>query len=82
MSYSTDKKVLAKIYGRKKGWIFTPEDFKGVGTRDAVASALKRHKQSGLIHQLARGLKDIRYAPGWIAVILRKLAEGNLLRGS
>lgn len=57
-SYSTDKKVIAKIYGHKRGWVFTPDDFKGVGTRDAVASALKRHKQSGLIRQLARGLYD------------------------
>ena len=38
--------------------MFTPEHFKGVGSRDAVASALKRHKQSGLIRQLARGLYD------------------------
>lgn len=57
-TYSTDKKVLAKIYGHKRGWVFTPEDFKGLGTRDAVASALKRHKQAGLIRQLARGLYD------------------------
>ena len=57
-SYSTNKKVLAKIYGHRRGWVFTPEDFKGVGTRDAVASALKRHKQTGLIRQLARGVYD------------------------
>jgi hypothetical protein len=57
-SYSVDKKVLATIYGHKRGWVFTPESFKGIGTRDAVASALKRHKQSGLIRQLARGLYD------------------------
>jgi hypothetical protein len=57
-TYSSDKKVLARIYGHKRGWVFTPEDFKGVGTRYAVASALKRHKQDGLIRQLARGLYD------------------------
>ena len=56
--HSSDKKLLAKIYGHKRGWVFTPNDFKEIGTRDAVASALKRHKQAGLIRQLARGLYD------------------------
>jgi hypothetical protein len=40
------------------GWVFTPSHFKDLGSRDAIASALKRHKQSGLIRQLARGLYD------------------------
>jgi hypothetical protein len=57
-TYSVDKKLLAKIYGHRRGWVFTPDDFKGLGSRDAVASALKRHKQAGLIRQLARGLYD------------------------
>lgn len=38
--------------------MFTPDDLKGAGTRDGVASALKRHKQAGLIRQLAHGLYD------------------------
>jgi len=38
--------------------VFTPEHFKDLGSRDAVASALKRAKQSGGIRQLARGLYD------------------------
>lgn len=57
-SYSTDNSVVATIYAHGRGWVFTPDDFKGVGTRDAVASALKRHKQTGLIRQLAHGLYD------------------------
>lgn len=55
---SVDAKVLDRIYGHKRGWVFTPEHFRELGSRDAVASALKRHKQSGLIRQLARGLYD------------------------
>ncbi len=55
---SVDSKVLSRIYGNKRGWVFTPDDFKGVGTRNAIASALKRYKQAGLIRQLARGLYD------------------------
>ena len=38
--------------------MFTPDHFKVLGSRDAIASALKRHKQTGLIRQLARGLYD------------------------
>ena len=38
--------------------MFTPEDFRDLGSRDAVSSALKRYKQTGLIHQLAHGLYD------------------------
>ncbi|MBX3651083.1 MAG: hypothetical protein KF771_06895 [Burkholderiales bacterium] len=38
--------------------MFTPTHFLDLGSRTAVAAALKRHKQSGLIRQLARGLYD------------------------
>ena len=53
-----DSKVVSRIYGHGRGWVFTPNHFKDLGSRDAVASALKRHKQSGLIRQLARGVYD------------------------
>ena len=55
---SVDKSVVARIYGHGKGWVFTPSHFKGFGSRDAIASALKRHKQSGLIRRLGHGLYD------------------------
>ena len=38
--------------------MFTPRDFLDLGTRAAVASALKRHKDAGRVRQLARGLYD------------------------
>lgn len=57
-SQNTDKKLLKRIHGHGRGWVFTPDHFKDLGSRDAIASALKRHKQSGLIRQLARGLYD------------------------
>ena len=53
-----DSTVVSRIYGHGRGWVFTPNHFKDLGSRDAVASALKRHKQSGLIRQLARGVYD------------------------
>jgi hypothetical protein len=53
-----DSQILSRIYGHGRGWVFTPNHFKDLGSRDAIASALKRHKQSGLIRQLSRGLYD------------------------
>jgi hypothetical protein len=55
---SIDKKIISRIYGHGKGWVFTPTHFSDLGSRDAVASAVKRYRQSGLIRQLARGLYD------------------------
>ena len=55
---SIDKKVINRIFGHGRGWVFTPANFSDLGSRDAIASALRRYRQSGLIRQLARGLYD------------------------
>jgi hypothetical protein len=55
---STDSNVLDRILGHGRGWVFTPTPFADLGTRNAVASALKRFKAAGTIRQLARGLYD------------------------
>jgi len=55
---SIDNKIISRIYGHGRGWVFTPAYFSDLGSRDAIASALKRHRQSGRIRQLARGLYD------------------------
>lgn len=55
---TTDKKVLERIHGHSRGWVFTPAHFQSLGTRNAVASALKRLKADGTIRQLSRGLYD------------------------
>jgi hypothetical protein len=55
---STDKKIQDRLCDHGRGWVFTPNDFKDLGSRNAIASALKRHKHSGLIRQLTRGLYD------------------------
>ena len=57
-SQSIDNKSLSRIYGHKGGWVFTPAHFLDLGSRTAVATALKRHKRAGIIRQLARGLYD------------------------
>lgn len=55
---SSDTQVLAHIQSHGPGWVFTPSWLADLGTRNAVASALKRLKAAGTIRQLARGLYD------------------------
>lgn len=55
---TVDIQIINRIYGHGKGLVFTPDHFKDLGSRNAIASALKRYKQKGLIRQLARGLYD------------------------
>jgi hypothetical protein len=58
MIQSVDNKVYSRIVGHGRGWVFTPSHFKDMGSRTAVASALKRYKQNGTIRQIARGFYD------------------------
>jgi hypothetical protein len=55
---SVESKAISRIYGHGRGWVFTPAHLGDLGSRDAVASALKRFKAAGIIRQLARGLYD------------------------
>jgi hypothetical protein len=55
---STDSKVLDRIRAHGRGWVFTPAHLADLGTRNAVASALKRFKADAQIRLLARGLYD------------------------
>ena len=56
---STDSLVLQRIASHGLGWVFTPGDFADLGTRTAVATALKRCKAAGQIRLLGRGLYDV-----------------------
>lgn len=56
---SVDSRVLARVQLHADGWVFTPADFMDLGSRTAVATALKRHKANGLIRLLGRGLYDV-----------------------
>lgn len=51
-------KIKNIIRGHGRGWVFTPGDFKHIGSRVAVESALRRLKNKGTIRRLSRGLYD------------------------
>lgn len=53
---TVDQKVIKTIRGHGRGWVFTPQHLSALGSRNAVASALKRYKHDGVIVSLARGL--------------------------
>ncbi len=55
---TTDKKILSRIYGKKRGWVFTPRSFLDIGSVDAVKKALSRFAAKGTIRRIARGLYD------------------------
>lgn len=55
---SVDNRALKRIRAQGRGWVFTPSHFADLGSRDAVASALKRFKEQGMIRSLAHGLYD------------------------
>ncbi len=50
--------IIGRIYGNRRGWVFTPTHFQDLGSRPAVESTLRRLKANGTIRQLARGLYD------------------------
>ena len=55
---TTYYQIISRVYGHGNGWVFTPDHFKDLGSRNAIASALKKYKSAGTIRQLARGLYD------------------------
>jgi Family of unknown function (DUF6088) len=58
-SHSTDALMLQRIQSQPDDWVFTPADFVDLGSRDAVATAIKRHKAAGVIRSVGRGLYDV-----------------------
>lgn len=68
-SQSVDMKVMSLIKEHGAGWVFTPMHFAELGSRNAIASALKRYKASGTIRQLARGIYDYPITDHLLGVI-------------
>lgn len=58
MSESIENKIIHRIIGKKKGWVFAPTHFFDLGNRAAIDQALSRLVRSGDIRRLARGLYD------------------------
>lgn len=56
MSESIENKIIHRIIGKKKGWVFAPTHFFDLGNRAAIDQSLSRLVRSGDIRRLTRGL--------------------------
>ena len=57
MSAVADK-VMKRVKGKGRGWVFTPKDFLDLGSRGAVDMALSRLARAAAIRRIDRGLYD------------------------
>ncbi len=53
-----EDKVIARVYGRGRGWVFTPKDFASLGDPRAIGGALSALNRKGVIRRLSRGVYD------------------------
>lgn len=58
MTENCERAILKRIKGSKRGSVFTPSHFSGLGSRDAIDKALSRLTKSGDIRRIARGVYD------------------------
>ena len=57
MSAMTDR-IMKRVRGKGRGWVFTPKHFIDFGTRGSVDMALSRLAKAGDIRRIDRGLYD------------------------
>jgi len=55
---SIDDKLISMVYGRGRGFVFTPKLFSSLGDQRVVGTALTRLCRKKTIRRLARGLYD------------------------
>jgi hypothetical protein len=58
MNRSISARILSRVKGHGKGWVFVAKDFLDLGSRAAVDQALKRLSADGHMRRLARGIYD------------------------
>lgn len=58
MARDTTKRILQRIYGHGRGWVFIPKDLLDIASSAAVRQSLSRLKQQGTIRRLMQGVYD------------------------
>ena len=58
MPQSIENKIIAKIRGKGRGWVFSQHDFAGIGNRSAIDLALHRLLLEGTVRRVIRGIYD------------------------
>jgi hypothetical protein len=58
MPQTITDKLVARIYGNGRGWVFSPKDFADLGSRKAIDMALLRLTERSTIRRVSRGIYD------------------------
>lgn len=58
MQKSLENMLISRIYGRGRGWAFSPKDFSSLGKRTSIDVALHRLLAKGTIRRVMRGIYD------------------------
>jgi hypothetical protein len=58
MPQSTEKQLVARIYGNGRGWAFSSKDFLDLASRNAIDMALIRLTSKSTIRRVIRGIYD------------------------
>ena len=58
MTINTTKRILQRIYGHGRGWVFIPKDFLDIATNAAVRQSLSRLSRQTTIRRLMQGIYD------------------------
>lgn len=51
-------RIMKRVRGKGRGWVFTPKHFVDLGTRASIDMALSRLAHTGAIRRVGRGLYD------------------------
>jgi hypothetical protein len=55
---SVKNKIVSRIYGHKKGYVFSADTFNDIATRNSVDKALSELRKEGVIRRLSTGIYD------------------------
>ena len=58
MTQTASNKILSRIYGKKRGQVFTPKDFLDIASHETVRKTLGRLTDAGTIRRLMRGVYE------------------------
>jgi hypothetical protein len=58
MANDISSKILARIYGKGRGYVFTPKDFLDLANHATVRQSLTRFVDAGITRRLLRGVYD------------------------
>lgn len=75
MSQSIENKVKNRIYGKGRGWVFTPKDFADLGSESAINTSLHRFEEKGFVGRAIHGVYFYPEQHELLGIIPPKLEE-------